>query len=147
MKAFVLQWGMGSRWDVNRSIREIHAFLYLSHHPLIAAEMCTAPTLARSNISTALRELQSYGLVRLVHKPSDRRDHFIAEDHPWNAAARGDGAQAARDRPTISFLGELNARLSGDTGAPPDLRERVARLLIPAVHAARCDPRSSRSFR
>jgi len=32
--------------------------------------------LARSNISTSLRELQNWGIVRIVHVMRDRRDHF-----------------------------------------------------------------------
>ncbi len=129
-KAFVLHWGeMGSRWGINRSIGQIHALLYLSHRPLIADEMCATLKLARSNISTALRELQSYGLVRLVHNPGDRRDHFTAEGDPWEMLLRIAAERKRREiDPTISFLSELNARLSRDTGAPPHLRERVARL-------------------
>ena len=31
---------------------------------------------ARSNVSTSLKELQSWGLVRFVHVMGDWRDHF-----------------------------------------------------------------------
>lgn len=129
-KAFVLHWGeMGSRWGLNRSIGQIHALLYVSHRPLIAEEICDALKLARSNISTALRELQSYGLVRRVHNPGDRRDHFLAEGDPWEMLMRIAAERKRREiDPTIAFLAELHARLSKDTGAPPHLRERVARL-------------------
>jgi DNA-binding transcriptional regulator GbsR (MarR family) len=129
-KAFVLHWGeMGSRWGVNRSVGQIHALLFLSHRPLIAEEMCDTLKLARSNISTGLRELQSYGLVRLVHNPGDRRDHFVAEGDPWEMLLRVAAERKRRELdPTIAFLGELSERLSRDTGAPPHLRERVQRL-------------------
>lgn len=129
-KAFVLHWGeMGSRWGINRSVGQIHALLFLSHRPLIAEEICDLLKLARSNISTGLRELQSYGLVRLVHNPADRRDHFVAEVDPWEMLMRVAAERKRRELdPTIRFLGELSDRLSCDTGAPPHMRERIQRL-------------------
>jgi len=129
-KAFVLHWGeMGSRWGVNRSVGQIHALLFLSHRPLIAEDICDTLKLARSNISTALRELQSYGLVRLVHNPGDRRDHFVAEGDPWEMLMRVAAERKRREiDPTIAFLGQLSERLSRDTGAPPHLRERIQQL-------------------
>jgi DNA-binding transcriptional regulator GbsR (MarR family) len=129
-KAFVLHWGeMGSRWGLNRSIGQIHALLFLSHRPLMAEEICGTLKLARSNISTALRELQSYGLIRLTHNPGDRRDHFVAECDPWEMLMRVAAERKRRELdPTIAFLGELHARLAKDTGAPPHMRERIAQL-------------------
>ncbi|TLD72619.1 MarR family transcriptional regulator [Phragmitibacter flavus] len=74
---FVLHWGeMGMRWGINRTLAQIHALLFLSERPLNAEEICTALQLARSNVSVALRELQGWGIVKLVHLPGDRRDHF-----------------------------------------------------------------------
>ena len=129
-KAFVLHWGeMGSRWGLNRSVGQIHALLFLSHRPLIAEEICELLKLARSNISTALRELQSYGLVQLVHNPGDRRDHFVAEIDPWERPMRIAAERKRREiDPTLNFLREISDRLSRDTGAPPHMRERIQRL-------------------
>ena len=41
-----------------------------------AEEIVEALEVARSNVSTSLRELQGWGLVRLVHLSGDRRDHY-----------------------------------------------------------------------
>jgi DNA-binding transcriptional regulator GbsR (MarR family) len=74
---FVLHWGeMGTRWGINRTVAQIHALLYLSKAPLHAEDICERLGLARSNVSTSLRELQNWGIVRIVHLPGDRRDHF-----------------------------------------------------------------------
>lgn len=74
---FILHWGeMGMRWGINRTLAQIHALLFLSERPLNAEEICLALKLARSNVSVALRELQGWGIVKLVHLPGDRRDHF-----------------------------------------------------------------------
>ncbi len=74
---FVLHWGeMGSRWGINRTVAQIHALLYVSERPLSADEICEALEVARSNVSTSLKELQNWGIVRVVHARGDRRDHF-----------------------------------------------------------------------
>src|SRR6266849_6661053 len=65
---FILHWGeMGARWGVNRTVAQLHALLYLSPQPLPAEEIATTLAVARSNVSTSLRELQSWGIVRVVH--------------------------------------------------------------------------------
>ncbi|CAN5495995.1 GbsR/MarR family transcriptional regulator [soil metagenome] len=74
---FVLHWGeMGTRWGINRTVAQIHALLMISDRPLCADEIAETLGVARSNVSTSLRELQNWGIVRLVHLAGDRRDHF-----------------------------------------------------------------------
>jgi DNA-binding transcriptional regulator GbsR (MarR family) len=129
-KAFILHWGeMGTQWGVNRSVSQIHALLYLSDVPLTAETIVEALGLARSNVSTALKELQGYSIVRRVHVEGDRRDHFVAETDLWEMLMR---IAAERKRkeidPTIAMLGELAARLAADPAAPPQVRERVTRM-------------------
>ena len=77
VEKYVLHWGeMGSRWGVNRTIAQIHALLYLSPEPLPAEDIVALLGVARSNVSTSLRELQSIGLVKVSHVMGDRRDRF-----------------------------------------------------------------------
>src|SRR6266513_3966197 len=74
---FVLHWGeMGTRWGINRTVAQIHALLFLSKKPLPADEIAQTLRIARSNVSNSLRELQNWGIVRVVHVMGDRRDHF-----------------------------------------------------------------------
>jgi DNA-binding transcriptional regulator GbsR (MarR family) len=74
---FILHWGeMGTRWGINRTVAQVHALLFLSPQPLPADEIATTLAVARSNISTSLRELQGWGIARVVHVLGDRRDHF-----------------------------------------------------------------------
>src|SRR5712692_118158 len=81
---FILHWGeMGARWGVNRTVAQLHALLYLSPRPLPAEEIATTLAVARSNVSTSLRELQSWGIVRVVHVLGDRRDHFASGKDVW----------------------------------------------------------------
>src|SRR4030081_3423720 len=74
---FVLHWGeMGTRWGINRTVAQIHALLFISEKPLPAEEIADTLGIARSNVSTSLRELQNWRIVRVVHILGDRRDHF-----------------------------------------------------------------------
>ncbi len=82
---FVLHWGeMGSRWGVNRTVGQIHALLYLAEQPIHADEICETLSIARSNVSTSLKELMDWGLVRVVHVMGERRDHFEALHDIWD---------------------------------------------------------------
>ena len=81
---FILHWGeMGARWGINRTVAQIHALLFLSPKPLNAEEIAEALSVARSNVSTSLRELQSWGIIRVVHVLGDRRDHFESMKDVW----------------------------------------------------------------
>src|SRR5215471_8695705 len=81
---FVLAWGeMGTRWGINRTVAQIHALLYLADQPLDAETIATTLGVARSNVSTSLRELQGWGIVRVTHILGDRRDHFESLKDVW----------------------------------------------------------------
>ena len=69
VQKYILHWGeMGSRWGVNRTIAQIHALLYLSPEALPAEDIARVLSVARSNVSTSLRELHSYGLIKVTHR-------------------------------------------------------------------------------
>lgn len=81
---FVLHFGeMGSRWGINRTVGQIYALLYVARQPLNADELGEALSFSRSNVSMGLKELQSWGLVRLIHQPNDRREYFQAPEDVW----------------------------------------------------------------
>ncbi len=81
---FILHWGeMGTRWGVNRTVAQVHALLYLSQRPLSAEEIASALSVARSNVSTCLRELLGWGIIRVVPVLGDRRQHFESLKDVW----------------------------------------------------------------
>ena len=81
---FILHWGeMGTRWGINRTVAQIHALLYISPKPLNAEEIAETLAVARSNVSTSLKELQSWRIVKLVHVLGDKRDHFESMKNVW----------------------------------------------------------------
>ena len=105
---FVLHWGeMGSRWGVNRTVAQIHGLLFVSGRPMHADEIVEALGVARSNVSTSLRELQNWNLVRMVHLLGDRRDHFETHGDVWELFRTVVRERKAREfEPTIAALRE-----------------------------------------
>ena len=127
---FILHWGeMGTHWGANRSVAQVHALLYLSDAPLDAEAICEALGLARSNVSTALKELQGYGIVRRTHVPGDRRDHFVAETDLWTLFMAITAERKRREiDPTIAKLAELKARMEDNAALPAHVRERIGAM-------------------
>jgi len=130
VEAFILHWGeMGTQWGVNRSVSQIHALLYLSDRPLPADEIVDALGLARSNVSTGLKELQGYGIVRRTHVADDRRDHFVAETDLWDMLTRIVAERKKREiDPTVAMLGDLAQRARDNPTLPAHVRERIGRM-------------------
>ena len=84
MEKFVVHWGeMGAKWGINRSVAQIHALLFIGGRPLPANEISELLSIARSNVSTGLKELQGWGIVRNIQLLGDRRDHFEALSDVW----------------------------------------------------------------
>jgi DNA-binding transcriptional regulator GbsR (MarR family) len=81
---FILHWGeMGTRWGINRTVAQIHALLFISPKPLHAEEIAETLEVARSNVSSSLKELQGWRIVKLVHVLGDKRDHFESMQDVW----------------------------------------------------------------
>src|SRR5438132_7299380 len=114
---FILHWGeMGTRWGINRTVAQIHALLYLSPEPLHAEEIATLLSVARSNVSSSLRELQSWGIVRIAHVLGDRREHFESLKDVWRMFQIIVEERKRREvDPTIAMLKDCAAELQ-ETG-------------------------------
>jgi len=127
---FILHWGeMGSRWGVNRTVAQIHALLYLAGRPLDAEEIAETLGVARSNVSTSLKELQAWRLVRVVHVMGDRRDHFETSTDVWELFRLiVEGRRQREVDPTIAVLHECldnPAIASEDPGTAKRIRETL----------------------
>jgi DNA-binding transcriptional regulator GbsR (MarR family) len=109
IQSFVLHFGeMGSRWGINRTVGQIYALLFVSPAPLCAEEIVDALGISRSNVSMSLRELQTWNLVLLRHKPDDRRDFFTTPDDVWQILRTlADERKKREVDPTLSMLREI----------------------------------------
>jgi DNA-binding transcriptional regulator GbsR (MarR family) len=127
MERYVVHWGeMGARWGVSRSVAQIHALLYLASRPLTAEEIAETLSIARSNVSTSLKELQTWGLVSLVHVLGDRRDHFETEKDVWKIALIIVEQRKQREiDPTLGTLAQCAREAKDDTATPRDVAERM----------------------
>jgi DNA-binding transcriptional regulator GbsR (MarR family) len=127
VERFVLHWGeLGGQWGVNRSVAQIHALLYVSGQPLTAEAIAAQLGIARSNVSTSLKELLGWDLIRRVPVRGDRRDHYEAEADVWEMLLRiARGRKAREFDPALSALRTALADADKSRDIPPVTVERL----------------------
>ena len=127
---FILHWGeMGIRWGINRTMAQIHALLYLSPKPLNAEDLADLLSVARSNVSTSLRELQNWGVIKVVHAMGDRRDHFESMKDVWEMFRVVLDQRKQREiDPTVELLRACVAETEKASGKDAYTRERLAEM-------------------
>lgn len=89
---------MGAKWGVNGSVAQIHALL-------CAEQIAETLGLARSNVSTGLKKLQGWKLVRASRALGERRDVFTLVQDMFDLSKVG--IEGRRERgfvPTIDAL-------------------------------------------
>jgi len=131
MEKYILHWGeMGTRWGVNRTVSQIHALLYLATKPLNAEEITEILGVARSNVSTSIKELQSWKLVKTVPLMGDRRDHFETMKDPWELFYTiMEGRKQRELDPTMSVLRECVLDSEADKETPAEVKARMKDVL------------------
>jgi DNA-binding transcriptional regulator GbsR (MarR family) len=131
MQRYIVHWGeMGSRWGMNRSVAQIHALLYLAEKPLNADEIGETLGIARSNVSTGLKELAAWDLVQVTQVLGDRRDFFTAQHDTWEVLrVIMEGRKRRELDPTLAALRECVAALKTDKDTPAAVRERITTQL------------------
>ena len=130
-RKFILHWGeMGQAWGINRTMAQVHALLFVSPEALDAEEISRLLDVSRSNVSTSLRELITWGVVKRVHVIGDRRDRFEALKDVMDTFRVIMAERKRREMdPTIALLehcvGEANS------GGPTDAytREQLIKML------------------
>jgi DNA-binding transcriptional regulator GbsR (MarR family) len=131
VERYVLHWGeMGTRWGTNRTVAQIHALLYLSPEPLTADQIVEALSVARSNVSTSIRELQSYGMVRMTHVLGDRRDYFESISDVWDLFRVIIDQRKQRElNPTLTMLRSVAEEVDRESDTDPVTKERIRNML------------------
>ncbi len=128
---FILHWGeMGTRWGISRTVAQVHALIFLSPQPLTAEDIQERLGVARSNISTSLKELQAWGIIRRVHVMSDRRDHFesLKDVHEIFRLVIEERKKREMD-PTLAVLRECLAEAEKDRATNAHTRSRMKEML------------------
>ena len=131
MQKYILHWGeMGTRWGVNRTVSQIHALLYLASEPLTAEDIAELLSVARSNVSTSIKELQSWGLVAVEHMMGDRRDFFVAKGDTWDILLRIMEERKRREiEPTLTLLRQCVLEMEDDNETPKPIKEKISAML------------------
>jgi DNA-binding transcriptional regulator GbsR (MarR family) len=129
-RKFILHWGeMGTRWGINRTVAQIHALLLVAPEPLAADQIVDLLGVARSNVSTSLRELQNWGIVRVVHVFGDRRDHFETLSDVWEMFGKIMEERKRRELdPCVSMLQQCIAE-ADEADSDADVVARLGELL------------------
>ncbi len=129
-RKFILHWGeMGTRWGINRTVAQVHALLYLAPRPLNAEEIAQTLSVARSNVSTSLRELESWRIVKAVHLLGDRREHYETLKDVWEMFRIIVEERKRREiDPTLGILRECVAELPASRAEDAHTRERLLEM-------------------
>src|SRR5437016_11497722 len=81
---FIRRWGeMGATWGINRTMAEIHAFLYITGQPQCTDDVMERLNISRGNASMSLRALCDWGIIRRMHKRGERREYFESLGDVW----------------------------------------------------------------
>ncbi len=130
VETYVLHWGeMGTRWGTNRTVAQIQALLYLSPEPLRADQICDLLSVARSNVSTSIRELQGFGLVRMTHILGDRRDYFESLHDVWELFRVIIEQRKQRElNPTLTMLKTCAEQVEQEADTDPVTKQRICNM-------------------
>ncbi len=131
VERFILHWGeMGGRWGVNRSVAQIHGLLFLSPNPMNADEISEVLSIARSNVSNSIKELQSWGLVKPVHVMGERKEHFEAlKDVQQTFNVIVEERKKREIDPTLTLLRDLSIELENQKNADPHIKKQINSML------------------
>ena len=126
-QAFIMHCGeMGSHWGFNRTVGQICALLVITEDPLNAEQIAEALSVSRGNVSMGLKELQSWRLVQLSHKPGDRKEYFTAGGSIWEMGLTIVEERRKREiDPTLSLL---RSQLLAGEGKSDYSRQRLQEI-------------------
>ena len=106
IESFVMHCGeMGSRWGFNRTVGQMYGLLIICEKSLSAIEISETLNISRGNVSMGIKELQSWRLVQVQHKPKDRKEYYLPAGSIWEMAIRVFEERQKREvDPTLSLL-------------------------------------------
>lgn len=106
IESFVMHCGeMGSRWGFNRTVGQMYGLLIIHNESLTAVQISEALNISRGNVSMGIKELQSWRLVQVQHKPKDRKEYYSPAGSIWEMATRVFEERRKREvDPTLSLL-------------------------------------------
>jgi DNA-binding transcriptional regulator GbsR (MarR family) len=87
-------------------------------------------SIARSNVSTSIRELQSYGIVKMTHVLGDRRDYFESISDVWELFRVIIEQRKQRElNPTLSMLRVCAVEVAAEKDTDEVTKQRIGNML------------------
>ena len=94
--------------NLPRSVGEIYGLLFISSAPLCLDDCRFRLNISKGSTSQGLKILRSFGAIRTVYIPGDRKDHYVAETSLRKMASGFAGEQI---RPHVDSGKERIARI------------------------------------
>jgi len=116
---------------IPKSIGEIYGLLFVTSEPLPLDTLAERLRMSKGSASQGLKFLRTFGAVKAIYQPGDRRDHFTAELELKRLTA---GFLREQIQPRLDHGEERLGRLSQITARLPEdpvsefQRERVQKL-------------------
>jgi DNA-binding transcriptional regulator GbsR (MarR family) len=121
---------MASNWGINPAMAQIHALLFITGEPMSVDDIIERLRVSRSSISTNLRNLMNWGVVRKFRSPGDRKDTYLADTDALTMVARVVRERKRREiDPTVEALQACLGRAEPGKEAAQKFRERLEGLL------------------
>ena len=113
-----------------RSVGEIYGMLYVSSDPLCLDDCRSRLNISKGSTSQGLKILRSFGAIRTVYIPGDRKDYYLAETSLRKIAS---GFASEQIQPHVSSgkerLGRIRELLNEQEGeSSEELLEKVELL-------------------
>ena len=107
---FVETWGaLASQWGISRAMAQLHAYLLVSPVPVSVEQLMEELQMSRGSVSTNVRDLIDWGIVRRTVVSGERKDFFVAEKDLMVVARKIVQERRKREiQPVIESLTELH---------------------------------------
>ena len=116
------------QWGFNRNLGRIWSLLYLCEAPQNPSQIQAALKLSAGAVSSALSELQTWGVIKRLRVAADRKYYYEADAQIWKSIANVLKARELRIlNETIANLKELESKLgkSKDDGGTKYQVQRI----------------------
>jgi DNA-binding transcriptional regulator GbsR (MarR family) len=127
---FIRRWGeMGQTWGINRTMGEIHAFLYITGQPQCTDDVMERLNISRGNASMSLRALCDWGIIHRLHKRGERREYFESLTDVWEMFSIIAAERKRREMdPVLETIKQCQRMLDESTLGKADARSEAVQL-------------------
>src|SRR5271154_1983735 len=127
---FIRRWGeMGQTWGINRTMGEIHAFLYITAQPQCTDDVMERLNISRGNASMSLRALCDWGIIRRLHKRGERREYFESLTDVWEIFSIIAAERKRREMdPVLETIKQCRRMLEESSLGKADARQQSVQL-------------------